>query len=748
MQNAQTVKTVNQPPAQGLSLGDIYYVLFRHKWKILLFSAAGVIAAVVLFLARSPVYYSEAKILVRYVLESRSLTPPASDSQIKSPDSGGENIINSELEILTSLDLALVVADAVGPEKILARMGGGTNRNAAAWVIRKGLMVEVPRNSTIIRIRFGHVDPEIVRPVLSQVVDGYRKKHLEIHQGVGILDDFFSRQADQIRARLTQTEDELKQFRTESRVFSLEDMKKAYIFQISRIQQDLLTAEAELAERKAALEEVQKKFGTNDQATAEGVPAESAAQYRTLFAQLDAFKRRRQELLFEFFFTEENPLVKRLQAQIDQTEKEKRKMEAEHPKLAALSSAFAGTNAATLDLPAEAARVASLAVKIKVLNDQLQKTSAEATRIVEAEPRMTQLQRKKELEEAAYRYYSSSLEQARVDESLGIGKITNLSVVQAPSPPARDNDEWMKPVAAVLAAGVVGGLMLAFLLERVFDQSIKRVSDVERHTGIPLFLSIPDARWNGRMRFRKIFRNGHPSTPPTLDTPSSEAVQPAAQRGEVAPWGPPHTLHVYYDALRDRLITYFEVRNMTHKPKLVAVTSCNRGAGVTTLAAGLAASLSETGDGNVLLVDMNLDQGAAAYPFHNGSPGCGLSEALDLDKPGTALVREKLYLVSAHETKNGKLPRTLPKRFAHLVPSMKASDYDYIIFDMPPVTQTSVTARLSGFMDMVLMVIESEKTGQEIAKRAQTLLQECRANVTAVLNKNRAYVPERLREEL
>ena len=46
------------------------------------------------------------------------------------------------------------------------------------------------------------------------------------------------------------------------------------------------------------------------------------------------------------------------------------------------------------------------------------------------------------------------------------------------------------------------------------------------------------------------------------------------------------------------------------------------------------------------------------------------------------------------------------------MPKLKASQYDYIIFDMPPVSQTSMTARLSGLMDMVLLVIESEKTSK------------------------------------
>ena len=201
----------------------------------------------------------------------------------------------------------------------------------------------------------------------------------------------------------------------------------------------------------------------------------------------------------------------------------------------------------------------------------------------------------------------------------------------------------------------------------------------------------------------------------------------------------------FWEALRDRIITDFEVHNLNHKPKLVALTSCAAGSGVSTIAAGLAAALSETGDGHVLLVDMNLN--GAAHQFYKGNLALGLDEALQLEKRDGALVQDNLYVVK--ESSNGdKLPRVMPRRFTHLVPKMRASDYDYIIFDMPPVSQISLTPRLARFMDIVLVVVESGKTDRDVVKRATTLLTENKANVGVVLNKARTYVPKRLHQEM
>ena len=214
---------------------------------------------------------------------------------------------------------------------------------------------------------------------------------------------------------------------------------------------------------------------------------------------------------------------------------------------------------------------------------------------------------------------------------------------------------------------------------------------------------------------------------------------------EIVSWEASSFLNQFYDALRDRLVVHFESINLTRKPKLVAVTSTDRGSGVSTIASGLAASLSETGDGRVLLVSMDHERGEAQQFFH-GKPACKLDDALESEKRDRALVQENLYVVE-EGSNTEKLQRVLPKRFASLVPKLKASDYDYIIFDMPPVSQTSVTSRLAGFMDMMLLVIESEKTDREMVHQATALLAQSKANVGAVLNKTKKYVPTRLHQE-
>src|SRR5579859_7545803 len=140
--------------APGLKLGDIYYILFRQKRWIIACTAAGLLAAGIVFVVCHPGYQSEAKLLVRYVLESKSPSPSVTDSQIRSPDLEGKYIINTEVEILESFDLSKQVVDAVGIEKIVPGLQGPEARDEAAAFVNRNLIVQAPNMSSVIRVVF------------------------------------------------------------------------------------------------------------------------------------------------------------------------------------------------------------------------------------------------------------------------------------------------------------------------------------------------------------------------------------------------------------------------------------------------------------------------------------------------------------------------------------------------------------------------------------------------------------------
>jgi len=762
----------------GMSLADILYVIFRHKWVILLGCGVGAIAALALPFFIHSTYKSETRLLIKYVVQPKVPTQVgANTAQVQQINDTGLGILNTEVETLTSLDLALQVADAIGPERILRKINGGTNRWEAAAVIQdpKNLMVQLPREGSVLRITFQHPDGSIVQQVLTQLIQSYFQKHADLYRA-GAFDDFLTEETDKLRARLSQTEQELRKALSKLGVASVEQAKQAYADQIATIQGKLLDAQAELAEREATANEMtglanhQPLLGTNSSALTKviAVPAEKAAEYRKVCDLLVQLKRKEEDFLG--YLKPGAPLVKEVQGRILENEERKKELEDENPRL--LAAAASGSSLDPIDptfglhrdSTAERAGILGLRSKLSVLTQQLEDAKKQARALDEAEATISELQRRRDLEESYYKNFSENLEQSHISEELGAGKVSNISIIQAPSPPGPVTSKLRKFMAMALFGSVAAALGLAFLIEFYLDRSVRHPKDIEGKIRLPLFITIPRLHLNGKSMALGA-RNRVPLLAEYAGAASGAAESgPAASQAEagaggenalftghhseveIAPWDPAHVLRPFSEALRDRLITYFEIKKLTHKPKLVAVTSCGKGSGVSTIAAGLAASLSETGEGNVLLVDMNQLNGAAQH-FHRGDLACGIDDVLERETRNNALVQDNLYVVS-ESTNSDQLPSILPKRFKNLVPLLKASDFDYIIFDMPPVSQISLTPRLARFMDMVLMVVESGKSDREVVRTASSLLTEAQADVGIVLNKIRSYVPRRLQQEI
>lgn len=112
----------------------------------------------------------------------------------------------------------------------------------------------------------------------------------------------------------------------------------------------------------------------------------------------------------------------------------------------------------------------------------------------------------------------------------------------------------------------------------------------------------------------------------------------------------------------------------------------------------------------------------------------------------SAQVQDRLFVV-AEGTSGDALSRILPQRFFRVLSDLKASDFDYIIFDLPPVSQISITPRIASYLDLLLLVVESERTAATGVQRAARLLAESEAHVGTVLNKTRHYVPTALLQD-
>jgi succinoglycan biosynthesis transport protein ExoP len=740
-----------QQPPLGLTRNDFLYALFRHKKMIGILTLLGLLAAGAFYFLFPPLYESQAKLLVRYVLDRSAVDSIDGNTSSTASSSAIDTIIGAEVAIITSWDLAVQVADGIGPKRLLPHSSVPPTKEAAAKVITENLLVTATKNSNIILVSCRNRDPELATLVLNELLSRYFVKHLEVHRSAGAF-DFVSQPTDQVRSRLDQTEDALKALKAKVGVASLKDGMTTLSDELAKTQDQLHSAEADLAEQRARVEEMhlplpETSFAGKDkdkgvaQHAASATPAGPAAtpsdrvvqQYQLVISRLEQLKKSRLDLLEKY--RPGSVMVQVTQTQIDDLENERKGMEKKSPDLPSLAQAAASPGKPG-EAVTESARLAGLEARTQELKARLADVQGRMKKLTDMAPEIGDLERKKEMEETNYKYFATTLEKARVDEALDPSKIPNISAVQRPSAPFLITKTRDKIALGLACGGLALGIALALLRDLILSQAIRRPSQLEAQLHTSILLSIPDISSNGS--------NGHLALPGGGDENGSAlAVKPRG--GNLAPWDAGHFIRKYSEAIRDRIGLYFELHQLTHKPKLVGVTSFSSGAGTSTLAAGLAAALSETDDGKVLLVDVNLGPGDV-HPFFKGKPAYSLTAALESSKPIDSAA-DNLYLARVGTSQAGPAQLGL-KKFFDLMPNLKASDFDYIIFDMPPLTSTSQTWGMAAFMDKLLLVVEAEKSNRDLVKRGYAKLMDERDNVSVVLNKTRSYIPKSLDNEI
>jgi uncharacterized protein involved in exopolysaccharide biosynthesis len=256
------------------SLRDLYGVLFRHKWKILLsFSIVFIVVAAVTF-NMDEIYRSEAKLLVRLGRETVALDPTATTGPIIPVIQSRENEIATEIEILKSREIAEKVIDSIGLEafvtpaksqwsqNLLTRLNLAASlrdRDNVVQELMKNLEVKTQSNTWIINVSYEAKNPKLAQEVLNKVIDFYQEKHIVIHQTPGSY-QFFVQQSDQLRSKLLSSENELKELRNSTGIFSMEEQQGIILGRIGTLQTEINSSESDLAASRARVQELEKNL--------------------------------------------------------------------------------------------------------------------------------------------------------------------------------------------------------------------------------------------------------------------------------------------------------------------------------------------------------------------------------------------------------------------------------------------------------------------------------------------------------
>jgi tyrosine-protein kinase Etk/Wzc len=170
------------------------------------------------------------------------------------------------------------------------------------------------------------------------------------------------------------------------------------------------------------------------------------------------------------------------------------------------------------------------------------------------------------------------------------------------------------------------------------------------------------------------------------------------------------------------------------KSKAIGITSCARGAGVSTVAADLAIVAAQTCDNPVLLLDLSGARPSLATRL-GMSEDLGLRRALVADSsPGECAVRSpisNLLLLAANETVAPESFGADVRKVNDLVRELK-HDFELIVVDLPRV-ESGLCFAVAGTLDGVVLVVEAQRTDGAVAVRATRRLTHANAVVLGVI---------------
>jgi uncharacterized protein involved in exopolysaccharide biosynthesis len=463
---------------------NIYNIVFRRKWVILVCSLCGFVLAGITYANWKPTYSSTAELYIPYIVENL----PASEQGLNVIPTGNPgNVIESEVEILRSLDNLKKVARIMTPAKIMAKYGMGTNatEDVAAQFIQMNLTVQSPQHSQIIVVTYSSRVAEIVQPVLDLVISNYIDTHVRIHlppTDEDLARDYAFRQQD-----LVQTEDKIRYLKTSMGIVgAVQQEEEAFKQRQGQIEQENLTAVADLQEGLARANWLRSLLAAINRVpttNAAAAPATAAPSEDTLNEYQEAKRKltelENRQLALQSRFTTNNLAVQTNLMEIQVAREKLRTLEDENPGLLAASNAVeltvSGARASTFGVEAayqsELTRIEGLKAKTNEYATLLQLFEARGTNLNRLEQVMGDLERVKAIQESALNKVATTMYEIKIQGPAEKYRGANISVIQNPSPPAADSVKSYKLEFGITAGGVVLGFGLAFLWELLSDRS-------------------------------------------------------------------------------------------------------------------------------------------------------------------------------------------------------------------------------------------------------------------------------------
>jgi uncharacterized protein involved in exopolysaccharide biosynthesis len=501
---------------------DLLYVIFRHKWKIIIVTLLIAFGVAAYTYAVQELYKSEAKVLIKLGRESLAVDPSVSGPTMAMlADRNHE--VRSEMQILDSQELVDEVVNGVGADLVnmkpdeldegglkgllrsvirgpirgLSSVANGvlvsldlkeklTEEELAVKVAMERLTVEQEKNASVINVSYEAPGAEPAQKTLSALLTLYMRRHVEVHSGQAS-PDFFEGQAGSLRDALEAEEAKLEAFRQEHGIVNLESQKDALLEHINMLKSDSTALDAQAAGSAARLARLQDALSRTSKTH------ESSVTVRNVNPVVDNLRQvlvelRNQEIDLAGRYPDDyRPLVqlrekiKETQGVIDAQEKTRTEV------TRGIDSVYQDLSVAVAE---EASQLESKRAAFEAMQDDLDGARSELDKLTGLEVKLASLQRNVDIAADEYEKFRDNLNRSKKYAALDDIQASNVSIIQQPSKPLGPSFP-NKPlnIGLGLLLGLFTGVFLAFVLDYL-DDSLNTPEKASRKLGVPVLATV------------------------------------------------------------------------------------------------------------------------------------------------------------------------------------------------------------------------------------------------------------------
>ncbi len=684
-------------------LNHYWWVVRRHKWRIIGFVFAAVIAVLLYSLQLTPIYESQATLEI----ENQTQMFEVGTSGVQFDTRNFDTVVATQMELIDSPAIAQAVIRELRLDRnpdftpALRSKGKGPRDRATPGVLSPaqaansdlpprlpGLTVRRRPETYLIEVSYRNPNPELASAIANATAQAFVQQGFQNRsQSAAELTKWLNIQLDTLRASLERAQQKLVAFEKEHNIVNPEDRTNILNVQLQKLQEVLSTTQAERLQKESAYRTLEAGGMESLAISGQGEPlmrlaerlenlesglAEAAERYGP---NHPAYKR-------------QEALVARAKAQLETTrQKVIKRIKADYEQALA---------------------------REKVLNEAATEQKEELNRLSARVVEYGILKRDAESQAKLYDELLKKVNEASINASIKATNLRLAGLAVPPSEPVYPRVKLYVLLALLLSTTAAVGVALA---SDYLDRTLRSGEQVEQWLSVPVLANLP--------------RVGGKNMPAVL-IGSTEAD---GTRSLVKSGMP------FMEAL-GMLRTSVLLAGPSHDMKMVLVASAAPSEGKSTVASGLALALANQlqNGSRVLLIDSDLRR-PTVHSIFGVSNRLGLSSVLEGQSTLADAIVPSGAVSNLMVLPAGPIPafssELLTMHMGKLLESVR-QEFQYAVIDSAPLLICADATILSTMTDGVLVVARAGETPRDAVAAALRQLRRVRANILGlVLNQVR-----------